>query len=280
MATIPKPVRVSLCIILVLGAFLGACVFSAKVGNVYQTYRLLFELRKRDALLVATKRVLGLQKAYGEMQQDLWIALSAMPGKRNGYYVDVGSWDGVAASNTKLLDDMGWKGVCIDPFPRNMATRTCQVFRQPVFSVSGKKVSFRAAAASYLSGITDTLGNGRTDPDVQKAPLVELVTATLDETLEKAKAPNRIDFMSIDVEGAELEVLRGLSFDKYQVEAFTIEHNWEEPKREDIRQLLESKGYTRVRSWGADDWYRLHPTYKFKLDWTGTAREGWDPLAL
>jgi hypothetical protein len=68
-----------------------------------------------------------------------------MPGKRDGFYVDVGAADGTISSNTKLLDELGWKGVCIDPFPTHMEDRTCQVFRQPVFSESGQKVAFRAA---------------------------------------------------------------------------------------------------------------------------------------
>ena len=267
MADIRKPIRVSICIILALGALLGACAFGVKVGVRYKTYRLLFELGKREAMVVAIERVLGLQKTYSEKQQDLWIVLSALPGKRDGYYVDVGSADGVEVSNTKLLDDMGWKGVCIDPFPTNMSSRTCQLFRQPVFSVSGKKVSFRAAG--MLGGITETLGITSVVPKVQQSPLVDFLTATLDEILEKAKAPSHIDFMSIDVEGAEYEVL-GLSLDKYQVEAFTIEHNNEHPKRELIRQLLESKGYTLVRSWYRDDWYVLHGRYESKLDWGGT----------
>ena len=266
-----KPARVSISIVLALGALVGAGALGVKIGSRYRTYRLLFELGQRDALLAATKGVFGLQKAHGEMQQDLWIALSVMPGKRDGYYVDVGSSDGVVSSNTKLLDDMGWKGICIDPFPTNMGSRTCQVVRQPVSSVGGKKVSFRAAA--WMGGITDTMGVGAQTPKVLQAPLVELTTTTLDEVLEKAQAPKHIDFMSIDVEGGEFEALRGLSLDKYQVEAFAIEHNFEQPKREAIRQLLESRGYTRVRSWAEDDWYLLHSRYKYKLDWGGTFRE-------
>ena len=261
---IRKPVRNSIYIILALGALLGAAAVGMRVGVNYKTYRLLFELGEREALIVTVKQLFGLQKSYSEKQQDLWIALSVAPGKRDGYYVDVGSNDGVLDSNTKLLDGMGWKGVCIDPFPTNMSSRTCQLFRQPVFSVSGKKVSFRAAGNA--GGITETLGITSAEAKVKQAPLVDFVTATLDEVLEKAKAPKHIDFMSIDVEGAEYEVLRGLSLDKYQVEAFTIEHNNEHPKRELIRQLLESKGYTLARSWYREDWYVLHDLpYEYKL---------------
>ena len=264
MARISKPVRNSIYIVLALAALVGAVAFGVRVGIDYKTYRLVFELSTRDALTVAVKKTLGLQKTYSEKQQDLWVVLSARPGKRDGYYVDVGSADGVKDSNTKLLDEMGWKGVCIDPFPTNISSRTCQFFRQPIFSVSGKKVSFRNAG--FAGGIAETLGITSAEPGVQQAQLVDFTTATLDEILEKAKAPAHIDFMSLDIEGAEYEALKGLSLDKYQVEAFTIEHNNEHPKREQIRQLLESKGYTLVRSWYREDWYVLHDLpYEYKV---------------
>ena len=89
--------------------------------------------------------------------------------------------------------------------------------------------------------------------------MVELVTATLDEILAKANAPQWIDYMNLDVEGAEYDVLLGFSFDKYKVGSWTIEHNYEAEKRDKIRKLMESKGYVRVRSWEVDDWY-VHST--------------------
>jgi hypothetical protein len=205
MADMRKPVRISIisiCIVFALGALVGAGALGVMVGVRYKTYRLLFEMGEREAMIAAFRQVLGLQKTHAEYLQDLWIVLSAVPNKRDGYYVDVGSGDGVFVSNTKLLDNMGWKGVCIDPFPTNMSRRTCQQFRQPVFSVSGKKVSFRAAG--MLGGITQTLAATSGLPAVQQAPMVDFSTATLDEILEKAHAPKHIGFMSIDVEGRSM----------------------------------------------------------------------------
>jgi len=223
----------------------------ARFGQLYEFQRIVYELPTGSNVLAAFRRVLHLQRSYGQFQQDLWVAFAVGHGKRNGYYVDVGSADGVEISNTYLLDQMGWKGICIDPFPKNMQRRTCQVFRQPVFSESGKKVLFRAAGV--LGGIESDLGKFKSQ--LSEAPLVEFVTTTLDEILEKAKAPKWIDYMNIDVEGAEFDALRGLSLDRYEVGSFTIEHNFETEKREMIRRLLEAKGYVRVRSWEVDDWY-------------------------
>jgi FkbM family methyltransferase len=209
---------------------------------------------QRTALSLSIKRVLRLQPSYSENLQDLWVKYVVAPGKTNGYYLDVGSADGISGSNSKLLDDLGWKGVCIDPFPKNMSTRTCQLFKQPVFDVSGQKVQFRDAG--FLGGIETTI-RGKGETKVQQAPLVEFTTATLDEILAKANAPNNIDFMSIDIEGAEYAALHGLSFDRYKIEAIALENDGE-PERSKIRSLLESKGYKLVRTWKTDDWYVLH----------------------
>jgi FkbM family methyltransferase len=261
-----KPLRIAIGCILAMSLVLASALLGSRVGMNYKLNRLLFELSPRDSASAALKQALHIQKWYAAGQQDMWVALAVKPGKRDGYYVDVGSADGVAHSNTYVFDRMGWKGVCIDPFPTNMQKRTCQIFRQPVFSESGKKVLFRVAGEN--GGITDTMG--RYKKNNSNAPLVELVTATLDEILDRAKAPRHIDYLSIDVEGAELDVLRGFSLAKYEVDALTIEHNNEPQKREVVRQLLESKGYARVRSWVVDDWYTrnaLADRYEFNLEW-------------
>ena len=234
-----------------LAVVLGLFYFGAMFGRIYEFQNLVYELPMAENARATLRILFSLQPSYGQFRQDLWVTLSVGHGKKDGYYVDVGSADGVEISNTNLLDQMGWKGVCIDPFPRNMQRRTCQVFRQPVFSESGKKVQFRVAGA--LGGILSDLNTYK--DTTSGAPVVDLVTATLDEILEKAHAPKWIDYMNIDVEGAEYDVLRGFSLERYAVGSFTIEHNYEAEKRELIRKLMESKGYVRVRSWEVDDWY-------------------------
>ena len=89
----------------------------------------------------------------------------------------------------------------------------------------------------------------------EKSPAVELTTTTLGDVLTAAGAPTFIHFLSLDIEGAELEALRGIPFDRYQFGAMAIEHNDEEPKRTDLLRFLESKGYRRVHSHKQDDFY-------------------------
>ena len=61
--------------------------------------------------------------------------------------------------------------------------------------------------------------------------------------------------MSMDIEGDELPALKGFPFDKYQRGALTVEHNYLEPKRSEIKALMESHGYKRVHTLDRDDLY-------------------------
>src|SRR5262249_17789065 len=147
----------------------------------------------------------------------------------------------------------GWKGICVDPFPTNMGGRTCHMVKDVVSNESGKTVLFKTAGLH--GGIADTLEWKEWDDRGTKAPAVMLTTTTLDEILMRAGAPTFIHFMSLDIEGAELDALRGLSLDRYRFGAMAIEHFWEEPKRTQIRQLLKQHGYERVNTYKNDDFY-------------------------
>jgi FkbM family methyltransferase len=207
------------------------------------------------AVTLLYRKLVGLQQAHeypSQLQQDRWVIETVFPGVKDGYFVDVGSGDGEYISNTWRLEVNGWKGVCIDPFPTNMARRTCQMFREVVYSTAGKTLSFRAGG---LFGGVDALIATNTRGLVESSRTVDFKTVTLDDVLARANAPRFIHYVSIDVEGAELEVLKGFSLDRYRVGAFTIEHNYQEPKRTEIRSLLEKSGYRLAKSVQWDDWY-------------------------
>ncbi|MCA9215962.1 MAG: FkbM family methyltransferase [Planctomycetales bacterium] len=168
--------------------------------------------------------------------------------------MDVGSGHATLGSNTKTLENAGWRGVCIDPFPTgDWAGRSAKLYNDVVSSKSGEIVEFRNAGG--LGGIDSHITSYR--KDVEEHPLTKLATTTLEEVLDRANAPNHIHYISLDIEGAEYEVLRVFPFTKYTVGAFTIEHNFEEPRRSLIRKLLTSKGYSLAQECAVEDWYIL-----------------------
>jgi hypothetical protein len=186
-----------------------------------------------------------------EIGQDKWVIVKMFPGVTNGFFLDVGSGHGTIGSNTKALEDAGWTGICVDPFPTHMEGRTCRMEKVVVSSIAGQVVKFHAHEG--LGGIADTLGKWK--EEASKSPIVEFTTTTLGDVLRQAHAPAFIHFMSIDIEGAELEALKGIPFDSYRFGAMAIEHNDEEPKRTDILKFLEARGYRRVHSFKQDDFY-------------------------
>ena len=212
-----------------------------------------YPMVRSPSLLLDLKELIGLQEFYSQLGQDKWVLGKIFPGVTDGYFVDIGAWDAEILSNTKALEEAGWSGVCLEPFPRNWTDRTCRLFEEVVYSTKGEVIRFRQA--DVLGGIDDLIVHHKAE--VASAPVVELTTTTLDDVLDRANAPRFVHYVSIDTEGSELEILKGLSFSKYTVGAFTIEHNSEEPKRRQIRELLEANGYRFEREQLVDDWFVL-----------------------
>jgi FkbM family methyltransferase len=233
------------------------CLFCAlgpagfAIGKQFRDNELCCAVPASRNLSLSVRQLLGQARFHSQIGQDIWLTETALPGVRNGYFLDVGSGDGTVASNTKLLEDLGWKGICVDPFPTHMDGRTCQMFKDVVFSEAGKRMTFHTAGE--LGGLKDTLGEWKAY--AEKAPTVEFTTVTLGDILEKAKAPREIDFMSLDIEGAELDALKGFPFDRYQLRALAVEHNFEEPKRSDIEALMKGHGFVKAHTWYQDDFY-------------------------
>jgi FkbM family methyltransferase len=218
----------------------------------YELNRACCDLSMTQAAALAGRQVLGLAPAFpSEIGQDKWVLAKMFPSVTDGFFLDVGSGHGTIGSNTKALEARGWSGICVDPFPTHMEGRTCQTFTDVVSSTAGQVVRFHTH--SGLGGIADTLGKWK--DEAQKSPAVEMTTTTLGDILNRAKAPPFIHFLSLDIEGAELEALRGIDLDTYRFGAMAIEHNEEEPKRTDIINYLRQHGYQRVHTYRQDDFF-------------------------
>ena len=209
---------------------------------------------EKDRVRAAFEHVVGKDDFRASYGQDLWVAHYLYPGVTDGYFVDLGAADGEHNSNTKMLELIGWKGVCIDPFARSMENRRCTVFKEVVDSEPGRKVQFQQPG-SYSGGIVEYAGSWITDKE--KAKTVEFTNTTLKSILDRAGAPHFISYMNVDIEGAEYPALSTFPFDKYRIGALTVEHNDVEERRLKIRELLENNGYRLERAILDQDWYVL-----------------------
>ena len=237
---------------LLVAVALGSGYAGAKVGKRYEQNQMCCQTPRERNIWLAFRETLGLVTFPSQIGQDKWVLETVFPDVVNGFFLDVGSADGTIHSNTKALEQRGWTGVCIDPFPTHMEDRRCQMLKEVVFSEAGQRVKFQASGE--LGGIAHTLGVWK-DPAL-KAPTVEFTTTTLGDILERTKAPQFIHFVSLDIEGAELEALKGFPFDRYTIGALAVEHNYEEPKRTEILALMKSHVYRRTNMWQQDDFYQ------------------------
>jgi FkbM family methyltransferase len=200
--------------------------------------------------------------SQAQLYQDLFV-LWATKEKRRGYFVDIGACDGLFLSNTLLLErEYGWRGIVAEPNPIFSAklrkNRSAYVSTQCVWSVSGKKLAFKQVAEPEYSTLRDIdpqdshEGRGTRS----KFTTVEVTSISLNDLLTKAKAASEIDFLSLDTEGSELEILQATDLKKWKFGHICVEHNFT-PRREEIFELLSRHGYTRVMPnisrW--DDWY-------------------------
>ena len=191
-----------------------------------------------------------------QLGADKWV-LSVVT--EPSFYVDVGCQDGTFLSNTLVLEKNGWKGICIDAFPKNFDDRNTTVVKAVVYSENDKEIEFAYSVQEpWCSGITDELGTHK--DNLFKNTIIQkhmFKTRTLESILVEHNAPSEIGYMNLDIEGAEFEVLRVFPFDKYKFNCISIEHNFETEKRNKIYKLLVMNGYELARSVYVDDWYVL-----------------------
>jgi FkbM family methyltransferase len=196
-----------------------------------------------------------------QLGQDLWV-LERLGHKRGGYFVEFGATDGVLLSNTLLLErEFGWTGLLAEPNPayfRDLQrNRSCTTSAACIGSRSGEVVDF--LLADEFGGIADyaDLDHNRQRRDAFRTEgrMIRLTTVSLNDFLRQHNAPRQIDYLSLDTEGNEFDILQGFPFQDWTIRLITVEHNFT-VQREAIRQLLESQGYQRTeRQW--DDWYEL-----------------------
>lgn len=193
-------------------------------------------------------------RSQPETRQDVFVA-EFFREKRGGYFVDVGAYDGVHFSNTCQLErELGWLGVCVEPLPRAFATlkaqRSCTCVNVAAYSDGDLERDF--ATAEVLSGIVRHIDRHE---EALAGNRITVRTETLAAILDVACAPEWIDYLSIDTEGSELEVLHGINWSRRTFGLISIEHNFVEPRRTSMRRFLAARGYLHLRENHWDDDY-------------------------
>lgn len=191
------------------------------------------------------------------MDRQLYEVVDPLLPKR-GYYVDIGAHDGRSYSNTYHLENMGWNGVLVEPIlPTFFKLRQMRSIENNHFA-NAACVAFDYSSPNVLMSYGDLMSFA---PEISTLDANEWIAGsekflnrneittetwvpakTLNQILLDANSPKVVSFMSIDVEGAELEVLRGINFDLFSFELICLETYTPDI----LLEFLSEKGYRAV----------------------------------
>jgi FkbM family methyltransferase len=181
--------------------------------------------------------------------------------KNPGFFVEFGAADGAALSNSHILEKhFGWSGILCEPskswHPALKKNRSCTIDTRCVYSASGQKISFSENYLGELSAITEYAEPNSHGLLKRTTYSYEVETISLQDLLVSHGAPKYIEFLSIDTEGSEFEILKNFDFQSYRFGAICVEHNYADT-REKINGLLLANGYQQVHAdlSDFDDWY-------------------------
>ena len=208
----------------------------------------------------AAQLLQNLRKSKSQYRQDLFV-LSQLDFKRNGYFVEFGATNGIDISNTYLMEkEFGWNGILAEParcWHQALKTnRGAHIETNCVWRDSDSVLDFNEVDNADLSTINSFSSTAFYKEARKSGKSYDVKTISLNDLLSKYNAPKQIDYLSIDTEGSELEILNNFDFSKHQFSVITCEHNFTS-MREKIFTLLSSNGYVRQFQELSkfDDWY-------------------------
>ena len=203
-----------------------------------------------------------LDKSKAQLRQDLFV-LSHLDFKKGGFFVEFGATNGVDLSNTHLLEkEFGWTGILAEPAKRwrdaLARNRTAALEFDCVWKDSNTTLSFNEVDSGEFSTIDAFTASDDHRKTRKSGKIYDVRTISLEDLLEKYKAPEIVDYLSIDTEGSEFEILSAYDFSHRKFRVISCEHNFT-AMRERLFKLLSDSGYRRVYPELSqfDDWYVL-----------------------
>jgi len=193
--------------------------------------------------------LLGSDRYSRQGHDDLDRKLSRYLNKRNGFFIEAGANDGVAFSNTYYLERiLGWRGILVEGIPHlcESARRNrprSRVFQCALVPAEQEGTEVEMIYGNLMSLVAGAMGSPEADAEhIRKAAehdresgsfKVAVMGRTLSSIIDEAGV-GKIDFLSLDVEGFEGPVLRGLDLLRHRPEYICVEAR----RRREIEGLL------------------------------------------
>jgi hypothetical protein len=205
-------------------------------------------------------------KFHSQWGQDEFV-FNVLKGKKKGFFVDIGAYDGVTISNTYFFEKyLEWDGICVEPNPSTFETlisnRKCQCIRKGI-------APYNREVELLLNGWSSAIDDNFTSSEILKeghnSVIIEAVT--INDLFLTHSVPRIFDYLSIDIEGGEMEVIKTLNFDKWRFDILTYEHNTHLINHENYQKMIETKkemerflsgkGYEHIKDYEGDGFF-LH----------------------
>jgi FkbM family methyltransferase len=200
--------------------------------------------------------------------------------RRDGFFIEVGANDPVDGSLTWLLEQNGWRGILVEPQQRLFPLLKSQRPASEVVCAACTAPEKRGWANLYIPDTRlnpfATLNPALNDPGVQYERAEKTEALTLDDVLERAGQGRKVDFVSIDTEGTELDVLRGFNLEKHQPALLLLE---DKGRSLDLHRHLVRHGYKLVKRTQLNNWYVPRAT-RFEMTSFGEKLALWRKVFL
>ena len=208
------------------------------------------------------------EKYFSQAGQDKIIKEIFFKNKKKGYFIEIGAFDGVQGSNCyhfeKFLD---WDGIAFEPSPiqfeKLKKNRKCKLLNEAV-SHEIKNVEFIEVTEglTQMSGINDNfyrrnlkiISNSKTS----KTQSIKLKTVTFEKSVPKNID---IDYLSIDIEGGELDLLNSINFKDNDIKVVSVENN--EPSELNFKDFFDRKNFIYFDRIGQDEVFYNSKFFKF-----------------
>jgi FkbM family methyltransferase len=169
-----------------------------------------------------------------------------------GFFVEVGANEPRRGSQSWQFEQAGWHGVLVEPQP-DLAERLKAVRRAHVVAAAcSSPANAGSSMMLHLSGPHSSLRRELAVTGVIPQASIDVPVRTLDDILEEVNAPSPIDFVSIDVEGHEVEVLCGFDLHRWRPRLLLVEDHVTNLA---LHRFLCSVGYRIIRRTGLNGWY-------------------------
>jgi FkbM family methyltransferase len=168
-----------------------------------------------------------------------------------GYFVDVGANAPREGSQSFALEQRGWTGVLVEPQPA-LAERLKRERSAKVFLACSSRRDAGKTLTLYLAGIQTSLRPDFYVAGMKREGTAEVPVMTLDQVLDDAAAPRPLDFVSIDVEGHDMEVIEGFDLNRWRPRLLLVEDVVQNLR---LHRYITGRGYRWVRRTGINSWY-------------------------